>query len=133
MTTKKLKARYTGNKSVTYRWLGALEGKTVAKAQTAGRVVEDTWSVNPDPRVTAHTIVEIDLPASGMILIDAESASIHGGRTYRAAVVSPDPKASLDWSRAQWLALEERGEKDARRLFHIVSVDGARREYEVQS
>jgi|HubBroStandDraft_6_1064221.scaffolds.fasta_scaffold33772_5 hypothetical protein len=133
MGVRRIKARYTGNKKVCYRWLAEMGSGEVRRAQdfVGARVAAETWSEQVDARVARATIVEVDVPAAGLLMIDAESATTHGGRTYTAAVLSGDSTVSPDWTRARWISIDEVEVEHEKRLVHTVEIDGRRQKYTV--
>lgn len=128
-----LRARFTGNREIHYRWVGEIGSGFVvwAQAHPAAQLVGvDTWSDdNADARVPRKTLVA--LPA-GLLVIDSERC----GEThhYSAGVLTEDKGGNVDWSRARYIETrrvdrDPKNPKAGQYTIHVVEVDGARGEY----
>jgi len=133
--TAKMRARYTGNKTIAYRWVGEIGSGKLVHAQThpAAVVLEDTWSSSPDARVPTKTMVE--LPMGLLVLDSTAKGSEH---TYTAGVLdNVDPKNTINWDRARYISTKRvdrvAGNPRAGKLtVHTIEVDGKRSEYTEQ-
>lgn len=129
-----LRARYTGDRQVCYRWLGMVGGGKLVPAQEypgAFIVGIDTFPERPDGRVKTSTVIAVP---SGLLLIERA----HDGRgiTNAAAILRPGRgPASVDWSAARHIRyvareplnpLAPNGETVA---VHYVDVDGVEGRY----
>lgn len=134
MTTATMRARYTGNKEICYRWVGVPGSGEVRKAQDypgAEIVGIDTWSDEEvDARVKRTT--KVRLP-TGLLVIDSTKAG--GSHAYAAGVLDgADPKNTINWSRAKHIDTKRvpadpahpNGDKVT---VHVVEVDGVRGDY----
>lgn len=126
-----IKARYTGDKKITYRWLGVVGSGNVCHAQTfPSAAVEgiDTWSPDDvDARIPRKTVVRV--PA-GLVVLDSERSG-RGAHEYTAGVTSDDPKAPIDWAAARYVETKMRDDKHGKPTIrvHVIAVNGVRGEY----
>lgn len=137
MDTFTMRARYTGNKEICYRWVGVPGSGEVCKAQNypgAEIVGIDTWSdENVDARMNRSTRVR--LPA-GLLVIDSTKAG--GSLSLVAGVLDGAGLASnpINWTRAKYIETKRVPADPARPngdkvIVHVVEVDGVRGDYRV--
>ena len=128
-----LRARYTGNHEICYRWVGAIGGGRLVHAQAhpGAEIVTDTWSDDVDGRVPRKTVIR--LPADLVVLDSSKKGAQHA---YTAGVLdASDQKNTINWGRARHVSMERRdkvsGEPKAGKIVvHTIEVDGERGEYE---
>lgn len=131
MNKVKLRARYTGNGEVCYRWAGAITDSSLVPAQRhqEAEPVEDGWSSQVDARIARKTVVRLPV---GLLVLDS-SHDRAGGHAYTAGVLvgrSGTPGGGdVDWSRARYVETIEPDRKRGTPRRHVIDVDGARRTY----
>ncbi len=126
-----MRARYTGNREIAYRWVGPIGGGKICHAQDypgAEIVGFDTFTTGePDGRVTTST--KVRLPA-GLLVLDSTKKG--GAHEYAAGVLDgADAKNTITWSRARHIEtkrVEQR--KGPPAVVHVIEVDGVRSEYQ---
>lgn len=126
----RIKARYTGDRKIAYRWLAEVGSGTMRRAQDAARLVDvDTFSSTPDGRVPTRTLVHAPV---GILVVEKCNTE------WAAGIVAD---GTIDWSRAQHVACEVRMvDHDAdgvvtaaptKVTVHTIRVDGVDGEYTV--
>ncbi len=134
-TDIQMRARYTGNREICYRWVGIIGSGEVSHAQTfpGVKILSDTFSdTSPDARVTTAT--KVLLPA-GLLVIDSSRSGNAGSHSYAAGVLDgADPKNTIAWGRARHVEAKRVDRNPAKPsagkvTVHVVEVDGVRSEY----
>lgn len=115
-----IRARWTGNKRLGYRWIASDGTLTRAQEHASASVTSDTWSPDPDPRITRST--KIDIPI-GTLIVE------HSDSEWSAAVVRDDAKDPLDYAAARHIEVREVRDAAKRVIAHDHVIDrGGKRE-----
>jgi hypothetical protein len=134
MDRANLRARFTGNRQVSYRWVGRIGGGKVVAAQNHPRanILEDTWSDRDvDERVKRAT--RVSLPV-GLLVVSSERSGKDQG--YSAGILRRTEKGGdVDWNAVRHVEVREepvdpKDPKGAKRRVHVVEIAGRRSEYE---
>ena len=129
MSKVKLRARYSGNREVCYRWVCAIDGNALVHAQRhpEAEPVEDSWSSQVDDRIVRKTIVRLPV---GLLVLDSTHRG--GEHVYTAGVLREGKtvgSGDVDWSRARYVETIAPDEKRRTPRKHVIDVDGKRRTY----
>lgn len=124
----RLRARYTGNREICYRWVGEVGGGSLVHAQKhpeAELVGFDTWSdENIDERIQRKTVVALPV---GLLVLD--STRNGGSHSYAAGILTAEPGGRVDYSRARHVRVLEADREKGLPRRHEIEVDNVRRVY----
>lgn len=131
-------ARKTGNREVSYRWLGEVgSGRLVPAQDHPAALLDDgdTWSEQVDPRMARRTPV---LVPTGMLVLSIDYEGREPGKLkhagYSVAIVSDDPKAPLNWTAAKHLGVrsedvDHKNKRAGQVSIHRIEIAGVVGEY----
>lgn len=140
MTKAALKARYTGNKEIHFRWVGSLEGGELIAMQKhpSATVKKDTFSSRPDGRMVTFTTVDID---TGLVMLDVEygingKGEQSGAPTFVAGLIaSTEPGNVVDYDRVKHVEMTKEtitvDGKERNIQVHTIAVDGKHRRFTI--
>lgn len=133
MTKAALKARYTGNKEIHFRWVGSVEGGELVMMQKhpSAVVKKDTFSSTPDGRMVTFTTVDIDL---GLVMLDVEygingKGNQSGAPVFVAGLIaSTEAGKVVDYDRVKHVDMTKEtvtvDGKDRTIQVHTIAIDG---------